>query len=220
MRGLYAIVDIGTLAQRGIDPLAFARAVIDARPAVLQLRAKGMLAREMLAVLRTLVTGCRHAHVPLACNDRADLAVLAGCDMVHVGQTDASPHLVHRIAPGLGIGISTHDLDQLRTAVAAHPTYVAFGPVFSTSTKENPDPVVGLEGLAAAHALLRGEVPLVAIGGITLENAAAVSRHADMGAVIAGLLPDAGPDFFARVTERASLLHERLGGVSAVARAS
>ena len=168
MRGLYAIVDTAALAARGFDPVAFSEAVLLAEPAALQVRAKDTPPREMLALLRAIAPLCHRAGVPLVANDRPDIAVLAGCDMVHVGQTDMPIDRVHRIALGLGVGVSTHTLPQLEAALAARPTYVAFGPVFETSTKNNPDPVVGLAGLRAAsvRAVAAG-VPLVAIGGIT-----------------------------------------------------
>jgi thiamine-phosphate pyrophosphorylase len=133
--------------------------------------------------------------------------------MVHVGQTDAAPEMVRRIAPGLGFGVSTHDLGQLETALAASPTYVAYGPIFDTTTKSDPDPAVGIDGLERARKVA-GRVPLVAIGGITLENASDVARHADMGAVIAGLLPPEGANDFADVTSRARSLHHMLGGAA------
>jgi thiamine-phosphate pyrophosphorylase len=212
MRGLYAIVDLGTLKRRGIDPLDFARALIEARPAVMQLRAKDALPRETLSILRALGPMCRQARVPLVCNDRADLAVLAGCDMVHVGQTDAAPEMVRRIAPGLGFGVSTHDIGQLEAALATHPTYVAYGPIFDTKTKIDPDPVVGIDGLKSARRVA-GHVPLVAIGGITIDNACEVAEFADMGAVVTGLLDEAANDF-GSVTKRARALHQRLGGAA------
>ncbi len=214
MRGLYAIVDVGTLKRRGIDPLEFAKAILEARPAVIQVRAKDALPRETLCLLRALGPLCRQAHVPLVCNDRADLAVLAGCDMVHVGQTDAAPAMVRRIAPGLGFGISTHDIGQLEAALATSPAYVAYGPVFDTTTKVEHDPVVGIDGLQRARKIA-GAVPLVAIGGITLENANEVAEFADMGAVVAGLLPpEGGANDFAQVTTRARALHQKLGGAA------
>ena len=220
MRGLYAIVDLDLLSARGVDPIAFARAVLEARPAALQLRAKNGHARAVLGLLRALAALCRAANVPLVANDRADLAMLAGADMVHVGQTDPSPDAVRRIAPGLGVGVSTHDLAQLAAALDALPSYVAFGPVFPTASKADPDPVVGLEGLSRARALVPAAVPLVAIGGITPQNAGEVSRWADAGAVIGALLPpaDATGDLFAAVTARARALHERLGGSPAAPR--
>src|SRR5689334_17379343 len=128
MRGLYAIVDVGILSTRGVDVLAFAKAVLLARPAALQLRAKDVAARELLALLRALQPMCRQMHVPLVANDRADVAVLAGCDIVHIGQTDMPIEMVRKIAPALGIGVSTHNPAQLLRALEHRPTYVAYGP--------------------------------------------------------------------------------------------
>jgi thiamine-phosphate pyrophosphorylase len=191
MKGLYAIVDTGFLARRGTDPIAFARAVLEARPAALQLRAKDVPARAILALLRSLGPLCRQAGVPLVANDRADLAALAGCDAVHIGQEDLPFDLVHRIAPQLAVGISTHDPAQLDRALAVKPRYVAYGPVFATATKTNPDPVVGTDGLRIAAAKARAaNIPLVAIGGITLDRAATIANDADMFAVIADLHPE------------------------------
>src|SRR5215469_647022 len=135
MRGLYAIVDVATLAARRVDPLAFADALLEAGPAALQLRAKELSSQETLALLRELAPMCHRARVPLVANDRPDLAILAGCDLVHVGQTVMPIDRVRRIAPGLGVGVSTHTLDQLDAALAARPSYVAFGPIFPTTTK-------------------------------------------------------------------------------------
>jgi thiamine-phosphate pyrophosphorylase len=190
MRGLYAIVDVATLAARRVDPIAFAEAVLEAGPAALQLRAKGLSSQETLALLRQLAPRCHGAHVPLVANDRPDLALLAGCDLVHVGQTDMPIERARRIAPGLGVGVSTHTLEQLDAALATHPSYVAYGPVFDTASKENPDDVVGVGGVIAAHAhAAAARVPLVAIGGITLERAHDLAGHVEAIAVIAGLLP-------------------------------
>ena len=182
MRGLYAIADVKTLAARGVDVIPFARAVVAARPAAIQLRAKELPAREMLALLRLLGPICRHAGVPLVANDRVDVAALAGCDYVHIGQDDVPYDIVHRLTPRLLVGVSTHDLDQLAKALAHRPAYVAYGPVYPTASKTPPDPVVGIAGLRAAHALARAAgVPLVAIGGITLERAPEVAACADAG---------------------------------------
>ena len=189
MRGLYAILDVSVLRRKNLDPLAVARAVLSVRPAALQLRAKEMAARESLALLRALAPVCRGAGVPLVANDRPDLAVLAGCDLVHLGQDDVPPELAHRIAPRLGIGISTHTPEQLARALEAKPAYVAYGPIFATTTKENPDPVVGLAGLReAARAAERAGTPLVAIGGIDLARAAEVAAIAPCVAVIGALV--------------------------------
>ncbi len=209
MRGLYSIVDATTLAARGIEPVDFAAAVLEARPVALQLRAKDLPPRETLGLLRALAPLCHRHGVPLVGNDRPDLALLAGCDMVHVGQTDMPIDRVRRIAPSLGVGVSTHDLAQLDAALAARPSYVAFGPVFATASKRDPDPVVGLDAvrLASSRASIAG-VPLVAIGGITLERAAELVGLVDAIAVIGALLPPAGtPDLLRQVTARAHALH-------------
>jgi len=190
MRGLYAIVDTRTLRARGIHPVAFATAVLVAKPAALQLRAKDSSPREFLALLRAISPLCREANVPFVANDRVDLAALAACSIAHLGQDDLAIERVRRIAPGLRVGLSTHTPEQLARALDAEPAYVAYGPVFPTASKESPDPVVGLAGLReAAIAARRARVPLVAIGGITLERAPEVAQIADAAAVIADLLP-------------------------------
>jgi thiamine-phosphate pyrophosphorylase len=190
MHGFYAIVDAGALDRRNLDPLAFAEAVLSVSPAALQLRAKNLSARETLALLRALAPMCHRAGVRLVANDRPDLAILAGCDLVHVGQDDMPIDRVRRIAPGLGVGVSTHSLEQLDAALAARPAYVAFGPVFPTTTKADPDPVVGVAGLSAAYVRARAAgVPLVAIGGITYERASTIVATTDAVAAIAALMP-------------------------------
>ncbi len=191
MKGLYAIVDTGLLARRGTDPIEYARALLPARPAALQLRAKDLPARAILATLRAIGPMCRQAGVPLVANDRADLAALAGCEAVHIGQEDLPYELVHRIAPHLSVGISTHDPAQLDRALASRPRYVAYGPVFETTSKANPDPVVGIDGLAVASRRARAAgIPLVAIGGITLGRVKHIAGLVDAFAVIADLYPE------------------------------
>lgn len=211
MRGLYPLVDLDTLAARGLEALEFARAVLAVRPPLLQLRAKRASPRETLELLRALVDPCREAGTLLFANDRPDLALLAGCDGVHVGQADLTVADVRRIAPALKIGVSTHDAAQLAAALAAEPDYVAFGPVFSTASKVNPEPVVGLAGLRSAVPLARAHgCPLVAIGGLDEERAAVVGELGVVGAVIGALVPAEG---LSAVTERARSLHRLLGGV-------
>jgi thiamine-phosphate pyrophosphorylase len=124
-------------------------------------------------------------------NDRADLCLAAGFDGVHVGQEDLSPEGARRvIGLDLILGVSTHNPEQLREADWSFVDYIAFGPVFATSSKENPDPVVGISGVRQARALT--SKPLVAIGGITRQNARSViDAGADSVAVISDLLPDA-----------------------------
>jgi thiamine-phosphate pyrophosphorylase len=217
MHGLYAIVDAGALDQRHLDPLAFAEAVLSVSPTALQLRAKNVSARETLALLRELAPMCHRAGVRLVANDRPDLAILAGCDLVHVGQDDMPIERVRRIAPGLGVGVSTHSLEQVEAALALRPDYVAFGPVFPTTTKTNPDPVVGVPGLSLAYARTRAAgIPLVAIGGITYERARSIVATTDAVAVVGDLLPasvgpagaPAAPEVLQEVTLRARALRD------------
>jgi len=123
-------------------------------------------------------------------NDRADLALAADFDGVHVGQDDLSVEAVRRIVgPNLIVGTSTHNPEQVREADRANPDYIAIGPVFATVSKANPDPVVGLEGVRLARSLTAR--PLVAIGGITAEHVRSViEAGADSLALISALLPD------------------------------
>jgi thiamine-phosphate pyrophosphorylase len=193
VNGLYAIVDLDFLNHRGIDPLAFADAVLSAHPAALQLRAKSAGARDTLALLRKLKMRASAAGVPLFANDRPDLAILAGCSGVHLGQSDLPLDDARRLAPELALGVSTHDLDQLDRALLARPAYVALGPIFRTQSKRDPEPVVGLDALAEAGRRSRAAgVPLVAIGGLTLENLPSVAPCVSAGALISALLPADG----------------------------
>ena len=192
--------------------MKFARAVLRARPTALQLRAKELPARDVLALLRAVGPMCRSAGTWLVANDRADLAVLTACDCVHIGQDDIAIERVRRIAPGLRVGVSTHTPDQLEKALEARPDYVAYGPVFATTSKKNADTVVGLEGLRVARAMaLAAGIPLVAIGGITVERARDVQKLADAGAVIGALFAGgAAASDFEDVTRRACALHAAL----------
>jgi len=121
-------------------------------------------------------------------NDRADLCLAAECDGVHLGQDDLTVAGARRVVgQERWVGISTHNLDQVRDADRTSATYIAIGPVFATASKANPDPVVGIEGVRAARALTRK--PLVAIGGITRQNCRSViEAGADSVAVISDLL--------------------------------
>src|SRR5688572_28666185 len=181
-QGLYPIVDVGAVRERGWSVPDFAARVLATRPALLQLRAKTLGARETLELLRALVPLCRASGTLLFANDRADLAVLAGADGVHVGQSDLSLSDVRRFAPTLKVGVSTHDIAELERALAERPDYVAFGTVFPTSTKSNPEPVVVLDALTrAAEKARHADIPLVAIGGIDRERAPSLAKLGILG---------------------------------------
>ncbi len=190
---LYAIVDSSAdESTQGL--LALADALIAGGCTLLQYRNKGGNARVMLeqaTELRRLSRARVPApHVRLIMDDRADLCLAAEFDGVHVGQDDLSPEGVRKIiGPDRWLGVSTHNPEQLREANLTSADYLAIGPVFATSSKDKPDPVVGLEGVRRGRQLT-GK-PLVAIGGITRVNAASViDAGADSVAVISDLLRD------------------------------
>jgi thiamine-phosphate pyrophosphorylase len=156
---------------------------------LLQYRDKSGNARQMLDQARELRTRLP-ANIKLIMNDRADLCLAAGFDGLHIGQDDLSPESARRIiGPTRWLGVSTHNPEQLAEADKTSADYVAIGPIFATTSKANPDPVVGLEGLRRARELTHK--PLVAIGGITRANARSVTdAGADAVAVISDLLLD------------------------------
>jgi len=163
--------------------------VLRARPVAVQLRAKELRSGATLELLRELRRLTSGADVALFANDRPDLALLAGADGVHLGQDDLPLEQVRRAFPGLQIGLSTHNLAELERALALRPDYVAFGPVFATSTKVGAEPVVGagLTRNAARLARSRG-VPLVAIGGIDVDNVSELVGDVACVAVIGALV--------------------------------
>jgi thiamine-phosphate pyrophosphorylase len=185
---LYPIVD-AALFSTADDLVGFAQELVAGGCALLQYRNKSGNARLMLEQARELKRRVGGA-VKLVMNDRADLALLAKFDGVHVGQQDLLPESVRGIIGAeLRLGVSTHNPEQLQEADRTSADYVAIGPVFSTTSKDRPDPVVGLEGVRRARQLTRK--PLVAIGGITRANAATViDAGADSVAVISDLLLD------------------------------
>jgi thiamine-phosphate pyrophosphorylase len=154
---------------------------------VLQYRNKSGKARGMLEEARELKARLG-ASVKLIMNDRADLCLGADFNGLHVGQDDLSPDAARRIiGPDPWLGVSTHNPEQLAEADKTSADYLAIGPVFATSSKANPDPVVGLEGVRRARELT--SKPLVAIGGITRANVhSVIAAGADAAAVISDLL--------------------------------
>ncbi len=190
---LYAIVDAGIFASAADvtqELVRFTRELLAGGATLLQYRNKKGSAREILSQARELRRVCTKAR--LIMNDRADLCLAAGCDGVHVGQEDLSPEGARAVVGDrLWVGVSTHSPEQLREAGRGPADYVAIGPVFTTATKEHPDPVVGLEGVRAARAATRK--PLVAIGGITRANCRSVlEAGADSVAVISDLVGTPG----------------------------
>ena len=184
---LYPILDAGVLAAKGIVLTNVAHQLRSAGVTLLQYRDKSAGPQMILRNAATAAEVFAGSGATLIMNDRADLATLAGWGGVHVGQGDLPPEDA-RIVLGAAkiIGVSTHTEAEVIAADAGAADYVAIGPVFATGTKLNAEPVVGLAGVRRARALTRK--PLVAIGGITRENARSViDAGADSVAVISGL---------------------------------
>jgi thiamine-phosphate pyrophosphorylase len=187
LQGYYAILDVATPVLDPEEVVARARQLLAAGPCCLQLRGKRLTAAALRDAAGRVAALCREASVLFCVNDRVDVALAAGADLVHVGQDDLPLADARRVAGArLGIGVSTHNPEQARAAAAGGADYIGFGPVFATRTKERPDPVVGLEGLRAVAGTV--SVPVVAIGGIELDSVALVAAAgASAAAVIAAI---------------------------------
>lgn len=168
---------------------AFARELVAAGVTILQLRDKNSSSAEILRTAREL-RRLLPDEIKFILNDRADLALAAQFHGVHLGQDDLPIEAARKIlGPERWIGISTHNPAQVDAAEQTSADYIAIGPLFATFSKDNPDPVIGLEGVRQARA--RTRKPLVAIGGITAQNCRSViDAGADSVAVISELLRD------------------------------
>ena len=187
---VYPILDTESLARCGISLETAAASFLDGGAGILQIRHKSHWDRAIFESAGIVARLCREAGVTLIINDRADFAMLLNAGL-HLGQDDLSPRDARRLAgPDIVIGFSSHNVNQLCAAGGEPVDYVALGPIFPTASKRNPDPVTGIEEIRRCRSLI--EKPLVAIGGITQENALDVLRAgADSIAVIGGLLPPA-----------------------------
>jgi thiamine-phosphate pyrophosphorylase len=185
----YPILDTETASRFGIAPTEAAEQILSAGARILQFRHKAFWSRETVQKLERIAALCRDAGALLVVNDRADLARIMGAGL-HLGQDDLRPSEIRRITghPSV-VGFSTHNEAQLLAAADEPADYVALGPIFGTASKQNPDPVVGIEGLQRLRPLTSR--PLVAIGGITRKNATDVlAAGADSVAVIGDLFPE------------------------------
>jgi len=158
---------------------------------LIQLRDKHAAPRDFYRQAEAALQIARAHNVGLIINDRVDVALALGADGVHLGQTDMPVEAARRLlGERVIVGISTHNLEQAELAADMAVDYVAFGPIFMTSTKENPDPIAGLDALPAVRTIV-GALPVVAIGGITLANAEQAWRAgADAVSLIAALVSD------------------------------
>jgi thiamine-phosphate pyrophosphorylase len=200
----YAILDAQQAGERSLPGLC--DALLAAGVRLIQYRDKQAGSRDLFEVSRDLAGRVQRAGGVFIVNDRADVALAAGADGVHLGQEDLPVEMARRVlGPGKWLGYSTHRQEQVAEADRSSADYIAFGPVFATRSKARPDPLVGLEGLRQARRATRK--PLVAIGGITLVNAREViEAGADSVAVIADLLQ--APDVAARAREFLTTLGE------------
>ena len=196
LQGYYAILDVKGSSYETTTLLHHASELLAAQPCCLQLRSKQLGLAALCELGHALRTLCSQWHVPLCVNDRLDVALAIAADVVHLGQSDLPLAEVLSVrkaarAEHLSVGISTHDLDQAKAAVDGGADYIGFGPVFPTQSKVDADPAVGLARLREVAVLVK--IPVVAIGGITLDNVADVARTgASAAAVIAAI--DTAPD--------------------------
>ena len=185
----YPILDTATLAARNCLLFPAAQALLDAGVKILQYRHKDDWTQQHFDEAKQLAARCEDLGVLFVLNDRADFARILRTAL-HIGQDDLPPVAARKVAGDEIMGYSTHNRPQLERGDAEPVEYLSVGPVFSTRSKLRPDPVTGLEGLRELRDFTAK--PLVAIGGIKLENARdALQAKADSLAIISGLLPEA-----------------------------
>jgi thiamine-phosphate pyrophosphorylase len=186
---LHLVTDAALCGPRGVE--AVVAAAVRGGATCVQLREKQLDTRPFVERARALKALLAPLGVPLIINDRLDVALAAGADGVHVGQSDLPPEDVRRLMPHALIGLSVENPEQVRAAADMPVDYLGVSPVFSTPSKQDTAPALGLEGLRAMRALT--DLPLIAIGGIDLNNAAQVlAAGADGLAVVRALC--AAPD--------------------------
>lgn len=182
---IYPLTDVLT---SGLSHAEQVSRCAEARATLVQLREKLLPAATFFEQARDAVKVAREKQVTIIINDRVDIALAVHADGVHLGQEDLPPAAARKLLGNSAlIGYSTHSVEQARQALSYPIDYIAIGPIFGTTTKENPDPQVGLEGLRAVKAVV-GDLPLVAIGGISVTEVAEVlEAGADSVALISGL---------------------------------
>jgi thiamine-phosphate pyrophosphorylase len=207
---LYAILDAAP-AQSTDSLVSLAQRLVEAGVQLLQLRAKHLSARQFQEIATALIAAApKNARIII--NDRPDIASITQAAGVHLGQEDLPVEAARKLCPTpQWVGISTHNLEQIRAANNTSADYIAVGPIYPTTTKQNPDPVVGLDLIRAAKKLTRK--PIVAIGGITINSAPAVFQAgADSVAIISDLVN--APDPAQRAREYLSLASQAIAARS------
>lgn len=185
---VYPILDTESCERCGISLEAAAAAYLEGGAGILQIRHKGHWSRDFYTAAQKVSRLAGENGALLIVDDRADFALLLDAGL-HVGQDDLTPRDARKLLGSEAtIGFSSHNMAQLVAAGGEPVDYVAIGPVFATASKRNPDPVVGVDEIRRCRGMI--EKPLVAIGGITMDNAAEVWRAgADSVAIIGSLLP-------------------------------
>jgi thiamine-phosphate pyrophosphorylase len=208
---LHAILDVDVARRAGWAPEDLARAFLDGGARLIQIRAKQLPSGPLLDLCDSVVAAATAFGAAVIVNDRVDLARLSAAAGVHVGQDDLPPAAARaQLGDDAIVGLSTHSIEQLDAARSLPVTYLAVGPVFGTATKDTGYDAVGL-GLVGEAVRWSAGLPIVAIGGITLETAASVWRAgATSVAVIGDLLAGDGPA--ARVASYNRLASAVLGG--------
>ena len=186
------------------------RALIEGGSRFIQIREKHAPSDAFYRAVLACIEAAKATGTKIIVNDRVDIALATGADGVHLGQTDLPPVEARKLLGEKAIiGISTHSLEQARQALEMPVDYIAFGPVWPTSTKEDPDPVVGLEMLGEVKRLA-ADIPVVAIGGINESNiAATLAAGADSAAIVSDLYRASGSIAmrYRKLTEAASVKH-------------
>lgn len=185
---LYPLTDV---ALSGLSHAQQVERLCEGGAALIQLREKKLSTLEFYRQAEAALSVARGRGARIIINDRVEVALALGADGVHLGQDDLPPEAARRLLGANSIiGFSTHNAEQARQAVKLPIDYLAIGPIFSTDTKPETAPTVGLKGLRAVR-LLTGTIPLVAIGGITEANAhEVIAAGADAVALISTLLSD------------------------------
>ena len=183
---VYPLTDVSLSGMSHPDQVA---KLIDGGVTLIQLREKTLSGREFYEQAKSAVELGRNSAVKIIINDRVDLALILGADGVHLGQDDLPPTLARDLlGPDAIIGFSTHSIEQARQALTLPIDYLAIGPVFSTKSKADTAPEVGLAGVRAVKEIV-GEIPVVAIGGITEQRIPEVlAAGADSVALISAIL--------------------------------
>lgn len=186
---IYSITDVSITKLSHLEQV---KQLIKGGAKIIQLREKTASSGEFYEAAQEVMLFARERNVKIIINDRVDIALAVGADGVHLGQNDLPPDQARKILGEKAIiGFSTHNIEQALEAVRLPINYLAIGPIFATNTKENPDTIVGIEGLSKVREAI-GDFPLVAIGGINFENARDIlANGADSIAVISAILKPA-----------------------------